>query len=136
MVVTHTVKRVGGGVYTAYSELNGDVEFNIFDINRTVFVNHKAAFDKIAEWKNKKTEDHAFSNVAVGRCLQLHFALLLVLRYIKQVTLQGISTRFSREWHSTAEQDHLRKGRSVYLGERSARNRITTGWKFSFERKE
>lgn len=54
MVVTHTVKRVGGGVYTAYSELNGDVEFNIFDINRTVFVNHKAAFDKIAEWKNKK----------------------------------------------------------------------------------
>jgi len=63
MVVAHTVNKVGGGVYRAYSELNGDVEFNIFDINQTVFVDRKAAYNKISEWRDKQPQKNRYSGI-------------------------------------------------------------------------
>lgn len=51
MVLALTVKHVSGGVYSAWHEAVGDVEFNLFDIDRTVFVSRSAAYAKLDEWK-------------------------------------------------------------------------------------
>ena len=51
MVLTLTVNHVSGGVYSAWHEAVGDVEFNLFDINRTIFVSRSAAYAKLEEWR-------------------------------------------------------------------------------------
>lgn len=51
MVLALTVRHVAGGVYSAWHETVGDVEFNLFDINQTVFVSRSAAYAKLDEWK-------------------------------------------------------------------------------------
>lgn len=54
MVLSLTVKHVSGGVYSAWHEAVGDVEFNLFDINQTIFVNRSAAYEKLDEWKKSQ----------------------------------------------------------------------------------
>lgn len=54
MVLALEVKKVSGGVYSAWHETVGDVEFNLFDIDRTIFISRNAAYDKLAEWKKQQ----------------------------------------------------------------------------------
>ena len=54
MVLALTVKYVSGGVYSAWHEAVGDVEFNLFDINQTIFVSRSAAYKKLDEWKKSQ----------------------------------------------------------------------------------
>ena len=54
MVLSLTIKHVSGGVYSAWHEAVGDVEFNLFDINQTIFVSRSAAYAKLDEWKKSQ----------------------------------------------------------------------------------
>ena len=54
MVLSLNVKYVSGGVYSAWHEAVGDVEFNLFDIDRTIFVKRSAAYENLEEWKKSQ----------------------------------------------------------------------------------
>ena len=58
MVITHTVSDVSGGVYTAFSELLGSVTFNLYDINRTVFVKRSEAYDALKAWLSARSDKY------------------------------------------------------------------------------
>ena len=50
MAVAHTITMVGGGVYEAYSEINGTVSFSLFDIGHSVFQNRTDAEQEKDKW--------------------------------------------------------------------------------------
>gem|GEM_PF-3525053 len=56
-VVSHEVTSVAGGVYQARSEYSGMIEFNLYDINRTVFVDRKAAYQALNDWKRSHSDN-------------------------------------------------------------------------------
>lgn len=56
LVVAHTVTDIYGGVYRAFSEYSGSIEFNLYDINRIVFMTRKAAGDALSEWKKAHSD--------------------------------------------------------------------------------
>ena len=58
MVVAHVVTSVSGGIYKAYSEYSGTIEFNLYDINRIVFMTRKGASDALNEWKKAHSDSH------------------------------------------------------------------------------
>lgn len=58
MVVSHVVTAIDGGIYKAFSEYSGTIEFNLYDINRTVFMSRKAASEALSEWKRAHSDDH------------------------------------------------------------------------------
>lgn len=57
MVVSHIVTEISGGVYKAYSEYSGTIEFNLYDINRVVFMTRKAAGNALNEWKKAHSDN-------------------------------------------------------------------------------